>query len=158
MILPVVKYPHKKLRKVCQPAKTELAHHRTLARRLMETMKAHKAYGIAANQVEPGELVRIIAVNTSTYKGAMFNPEILSKEGVICEKEGCLSLKEEFQVFRAKMIRAKWKNISGIEIEQIFQGMDAVIIQHEIDHLNGILASDYEPDHEPKLTEKDQKA
>jgi peptide deformylase len=107
-------------------------------------MKAHKAYGIAANQVTPGPLVRIIAVTTKEYVGAMFNPEILKKlGGIISEKETCLSLKGEYPVPRIQQIEVSFRNIAGEARTIVFEGLGAIVVQHEIDHLNGVLASDY---------------
>jgi peptide deformylase len=144
MILQVLKDTHPKLKKVAVPSDPTKAHHKTLARRLVETMNAHEALGIAANQVFPGELVRIIAVNTSKYKGAMFNPEIV-KSSELCTtlKEGCLSTKERVDMTRPFSITVKFFDISNQEKTLEFIDLDSHIVQHEIDHLNGIVISDF---------------
>lgn len=144
MILQVLKDTHPKLKKVAVPADPTKAHHKTLARRLVETMKAHEALGIAANQVYPGELVRIIAVNTSVYKGAMFNPEITVKSEVTSDlKEGCLSTKERVNMTRPSTVTVKFFDISNQEKTLEFKDLDAHIVQHEIDHLFGKVISDF---------------
>lgn len=144
MILSVVKSPDPRLKKICAPAKTSSPSHRKLAIRLVETMRAHKAYGIAANQVTPGDLVRIIAVTTKEYTGAMFNPEIQTAEGpVVKELEACLSLRQAYAVPRSSQVTVSFEISSGEKKSLIFNGIGAVIVQHEIDHINGILASDY---------------
>lgn len=144
MILQVLPETHAKLRRVAVPADPSKAHHKTLARRLVETMNAHKALGIAANQVNPGELVRIIAVNIKEYKSAMFNPEIIEKSTeTISIKEGCLSRKDQVVVPRAQKITVRFWDIAGVEKTLELQDLSAIVVQHEIDHLNGILTSDY---------------
>lgn len=144
MILSVLKDTHPKLKKIASPADPTKAHHRTLARRLVETMKAHKALGIAANQVFPGELVRIIAVDTVPFKGAMFNPEIIEKSelGTIL-KEGCLSTRERVEMNRPFRVTVKFFDISNREQTLEFMDLDSHVVQHEIDHLNGIVISDF---------------
>lgn len=146
MILTVLPDTHPKLRRIAHPANPDLAHHRTLARRLLETMNSHKALGIAANQVHPGELVRIIALNTNTYKGVMFNPEIIEippselRHGM---REGCLSTTEPRMVWRHFEVVVKFVTMAKEEKTLKFMGEDAHVVQHEIDHLNGILITDY---------------
>jgi peptide deformylase len=144
MILSVLKAPHSRLKFVCGPADPKSAHHRTHARRLVETVKAHKAYGIAANQVFPGPLVRIIAIATKEYTGAMFNPVIDKVEGEITSmNEGCLSLRREYKIPRLNIAIVSFQTISGEAKTITFQNVSSIVVQHEIDHLNGILASDY---------------
>lgn len=144
MILQVLPDTHPKLRRVAHPADPTKAHHKTLARRLVETMNAHKALGIAANQVNPGELVRIIAVNIKELKGAMFNPVIVEKsDETVSIKEGCLSQKEQRSVPRSKKITVKYQNMLGEEKSLELEGLSAIVVQHEVDHLDGKLTIDY---------------
>jgi peptide deformylase len=144
MILPIVKAPGARLKSVCAKADPSLAHHRTFARSLVETMKSHKAYGVAANQVTPGPLVRIIAISTKEFKGAMFNPEVVKQEGsIISEREKCLSLKDEFAVPRSSKVTVSFLDIFNNPRSITFEDFSSIVVQHEIDHLNGILASDY---------------
>ena len=144
MILTVLKDTHPKLRKIATPSDPTKAHHKTLARRLVETMKAHEALGIAANQVFPGELVRIIAIKTSKYTGAMFNPEVVKKSDLSTTlKEGCLSSKEQVGVWRPYSVAVKFLDMKNEEQTIEFYDLDSHVVQHEIDHLNGILINDY---------------
>lgn len=144
MILQVLKDTHPKLKKVAAPADPTKAHHRTLARRLIETMKAHNALGIAANQVFPGELVRIIAVSTKSFTGAMLNPEMMQKSETTSElKEGCLSTKERVKMTRPDKITVKFFTLNNEEKTLDFEGLDAHVVQHEMDHLMGIVISDF---------------
>lgn len=144
MIRAVVSFPHQRLRKVCVPADPARAHHRTLARSIVETMKALKASGLAANQVFPGELVRIIAVDTREYKGAMFNPKVISSSGeIIAIPEGCLSLDDIYKVPRMSEVNVEFQDMSGKTRNMKFSGINSIIVQHEMDHLDGILARDY---------------
>lgn len=145
MTLKVLKRGHPKLRLTAKPADPALAHHRTLARHLFETMKSNEALGIAANQVFPGELVRIIAVNTPEYRGVMFNPEILKIDipaPLSTFKEGCLSLDNKYSKTRASDIFVKFVTLAGNYMTLNFKDLSAHVVQHEIDHLNGILISD----------------
>lgn len=148
MILQVLPDTHPKLKRVAHPADPTKAHHKTLARRLVETMRAHRAYGIAANQVHPGELVRVIAIDTPTYRGAMFNPEIIWRDNsglMHCMKEGCLSVKEQVEVSRFCEVIVRFWTMQNEMKEIKFMFTDAHVVQHEIDHLDGILISDHKP-------------
>lgn len=144
MILQVLNDKHPKLRMVCKPSDPNLAHHRTLARRMLETMDSHKAIGLAANQVFPGELVSIIAIKTSIYKGVMFNPEIIKRgDTTNTVLEGCLSIKDCVKVARPYFVTVKFFTISNEEKTLEFHDLDSHIVQHEIDHLFGKLITDY---------------
>ena len=116
----------------------------SFAMSMLTTMKAHKAVGLAANQV--GKPLRIITIDTPDFSGIMFNPEILSKsDELISFPEGCLSIKgKTVTTTRAKIIEVRWLNKNGVIIEKEFKDFTAVVLQHEIDHLNGLLMSDYE--------------
>lgn len=135
------------LREVSRPADTGLAHHRTIGRRLLATVKEKKALGIAAPQV--GLLQRIIVVDTTASQAPgieliMFNPEIISSEGSKKNTEGCLSLPgKSVVVKRKKRIKVRYQDIEGNEIVQEFRNLQAIVVQHEIDHLNGKLMTDY---------------
>ncbi len=144
MILQVLKDTHPKLRKVAGPANPDLAHHRTLGRRLFETMMSHKAYGIAANQVNPGELVRVIALNVPGIRGVLFNPVIVERsEETATAKEGCLSAKDQVNVTRAVKVIVEYQNGAGEHLKLSLEGLSAAAVQHEIDHLDGKIIADY---------------
>lgn len=143
MILKVLPDTHPSLRKVCKRV-DDPSKHTKLALSMIETVKAHKALGLAANQI--GKSLRIIALNTPQFQGIMYNPEILEKSKEIFNmNEGCLSMKGKFidTNARSKTIKVKWQDKSGKYNEQEFNDLSAVVIQHEIDHLDAKLMSDY---------------
>ena len=106
---------------------------------LLETLEHHKAgcVGMAANMI--GVNKRIIAFdNEGTYM-AMFNPEIVKKSGPYSAEEGCLSLTGVRPTKRWKSIKVRWQNENFQERLKTFTGWTAQIIQHEIDHCEGII-------------------
>jgi peptide deformylase len=143
MILKVLPDTHPSLRKVCKKV-DDPSKHTKLALSMIDTVKAHKAYGLAANQV--GRDLRIIVVHTNLFLHVMYNPEIIEKsEEIFNFNEGCLSMKGKFidTNARSKEIVVQWENNRGEWQKQVFFDLHAVIIQHEIDHLDGKLMSDY---------------
>ena len=106
---------------------------------LLETLEYHKdgCVGMAANMI--GVNKRIIAFdNEGTYM-VMFNPEIIKKTGPYDAEEGCLSLAGVRPAKRWKSIKVRWQNEKFQERLKTFTGWTAQIIQHEIDHCEGIL-------------------
>jgi peptide deformylase len=107
-------------------------------------MKAYKAIGLAANQV--GKSIRIISLSIPDFEGVMFNPIILERiEEVFEYREGCLSIKGVGinTKSRSKSIKVQWQDKSGTYNEKEFHDLSAVAIQHEIDHLDSKLMTDY---------------
>ncbi len=111
-----------------------------VAEDLLDTLTANreKCVGMAANMI--GVLKRIIVFdNDGTYM-TMFNPEIIKAANPFETKEGCLSLIGEPRACkRYKTVKVKWQNADFAVRIKTFSGFTAQIIQHEIDHLNGIL-------------------
>jgi peptide deformylase len=117
---------------------------------LVDTMRAHeRCVGLAAPQI--GESLRIIAVDVAGHPKAdashgllvLINPEIRAFSGSEVGREGCLSLpKITANVRRALRIRFRGTSIDGSVFESITSGFEARAIQHEIDHLDGILILD----------------
>ena len=106
---------------------------------LLETLEHHKndCVGMAANMI--GVNKRIIAFdNEGTYM-VMFNPEIVRKSGPYQTEEGCLSLTGTRPARRWKSIKVRWQNEKFQERLKTFTGWTAQIIQHELDHCEGIL-------------------
>lgn len=152
-ILSIKKYPdsilHRKAKEVTKIRKKTL----TLITNMVETMYAGNGIGLAANQV--GSLQRIIIVDTipqderdkkdkNHRSVVLINPEILSCEGENVAEEGCLSFpKITGNVKRATQVKVKCWNVHEETIEIEASGLPARIIQHEIDHLNGILFIDH---------------
>ena len=107
---------------------------------LLATLKAHAHHcvGLAANMI--GEHKRIIAVKDGESYLAMLNPEIVKKSAKEYKvKEGCLSLIGEREAVRHDWIEIKYRDMDFRKQKQKFSGFTAQIIQHEIDHCNGIL-------------------
>ena len=106
---------------------------------LLETLEHHKAgcVGMAANMI--GVNKRIIAFDNEGLYTVMFNPEIVRKSGPYDAEEGCLSLTGTRPVRRWKSIKVRWQNEKFQARLKTFSGWTAQIIQHEIDHCEGIL-------------------
>lgn len=106
---------------------------------LLDTLKAHKdgCVGMAANMI--GVCKRIIAFENQGSYMVMFNPEILKKSQPYETEEGCLSLPGSRKTTRYQVIKVRWQNEKFQERIKTFSGFTAQIIQHEIDHCQGIL-------------------
>ena len=109
------------------------------ARDLLETLTSHAdgCVGMAANMI--GVLKRIIAVEAEDGYLVLFNPVILKKSGPYDTQEGCLSLEGVRPTKRWKSIKVQYETADGKPRIRTFTGWTAQIIQHEIDHCDGIL-------------------
>ena len=110
-----------------------------VAQDLMETLIAHKdgCVGMAANMI--GVNKRIIAFENDGEYMVMFNPEIIRKSGPYQAEEGCLSLPGRRETKRYRSIKVEYQNEAFQTRWKTFTGFPAQIIQHEIDHCDGIL-------------------
>ena len=110
-----------------------------IARDLLETLEAHKAgcVGMAANMI--GVRKRIIAFDNEGSYMVRLNPEIVKKSGAYEAEEGCLSLTGTRKTRRWQSIKVQYQNEKMQIRLQTFTGWTAQIIQHEIDHCNGII-------------------
>jgi peptide deformylase len=112
---------------------------------MFETMYDAPGVGLAATQVDVHK--RLLVADVSPDKSdpqVLINPEILEKDGVTVSEEGCLSVPGYYEeVERAEHIRVRFLDRDGAEVEMEADGLLAVCIQHEIDHLNGKLFVDY---------------
>ena len=144
-ILDILHFPDARLRNVAKPVATVDDSVRRLIDDMFETMYAAPGIGLAAIQVN--EARRVIVVDTTEDRSqplALVNPEILSKDGVEEMDEGCLSVPGVYEtVQRAERIRVRALDRSGEPFEMDCDGLLAVCIQHEIDHLDGKLFVDY---------------
>ena len=106
---------------------------------LLDTLKANEAgcVGLAANMI--GVNKRIIAVNMGIVNMIMFNPVIVKKSGVYKTEEGCLSLTGVRETTRYQEIEVEYKDINFKDQKQKYSGWIAQIIQHEVDHCEGII-------------------
>ncbi len=110
-----------------------------IAADLLETLEHHKdgCVGMAANMI--GVNKRIIAFDNEESYMVMFNPEIIRKSGPYQAEEGCLSLTGTRPAKRWRAIKVRWQNEKFQERLKTFNGWTAQIIQHEIDHCEGII-------------------
>lgn len=116
----------------------------TLAQDMVDTAIENKGIGLAAPQV--GILSQILVV-TYDEPFALVNPELISGSGSDVVEEGCLSLPDVYiPVERFTKIKVKFQTITGEVVEATFKGLVARIIQHEMDHLNGVLILDRKTD------------
>lgn len=106
---------------------------------LLDTLKAHEdgCVGMAANMI--GVNKAIIAVNMGFMNVAMFNPKIVKRNGKYETEEGCLSLEGVRKCVRYQEIEVEYEDINFKRQRQKYSGWTAQIIQHECDHLNGII-------------------
>ena len=106
---------------------------------MLETLRANadKCVGLAANMIGVSKCI-IVFDDNGTY-AEMFNPEILSGREIYETEEGCLSLDGTRKIKRYKTIKVKWQNRQMQTRIKTYTGWTAEIIQHEIDHCNGIL-------------------
>ncbi|MFQ5982233.1 MAG: peptide deformylase [Woeseiaceae bacterium] len=144
-ILTILEFPDPRLRKKAVPVQHLDDDLKRLIDDMFETMYAAPGIGLAATQVDVHK--RLLVADLSTEKDdphVLINPEILTKDGVAVTEEGCLSVPGYFEeVERAERIRVRYLDREGDTIERDVDGLLAVCIQHEIDHLNGKLFVDY---------------
>jgi peptide deformylase len=140
--------PDKRLRIVSKTVETVDASVRALAEDMLETMYDAPGIGLAAIQI--GEPLRLVTMDLSKKDDAkdprvFINPEITwSSEDVNVHEEGCLSIPEYYEeVERPSKVRLKYLDLDGKLHEVEADGMFATCIQHEIDHLNGVLFIDH---------------
>jgi len=141
--LQILKDPHPVLRQKAEAVEFSDAEFLTdLAEDMIEMMLMNKGAGLAAPQI--GASIRMIVFAGRGKAWTMCNPKIVKKSGSSKAVEGCLSIPDKkVMVNRAKSITVKFQNTDGDEQRLKFKGDEARVIQHEIDHLNGILITDY---------------
>jgi peptide deformylase len=144
-LLQILEFPDPRLRNRAQPVAQVDAALRTLLDDMFETMYAAPGIGLAATQVNVAKRVLVIDLSERRNEPlALINPEILQRAGVEETEEGCLSVPGYFdKVTRAEQIRVRALDRDGKQIEFDADGLLAVCIQHEIDHLDGKLFVDY---------------
>ena len=144
-ILKVLHFPDPRLRKKAVSVEQLDSSIESLAKNMIETMYTQNGIGLAATQVNVHK--RVVVIDLSTDKNdpkILVNPEILSKEGAEEMREGCLSVPDVFDVVkRAEKIKFRYLQLDGQLMELNADGLLAVCVQHEIDHLNGKLFIDY---------------
>ena len=143
--LTILEFPDPRLRTKARPVEAVDDGLRTLIDDMFETMYAAPGIGLAATQVDVHK--RLLVVDVSPDKSephALINPRIVEKDGEAITEEGCLSVPGYYEeVTRAQHIRVRHLDRDGEEQEMEAEGLLAVCIQHEIDHLDGKLFVDY---------------
>lgn len=124
---------------LAQKAEPATADDLAVAQDLLDTLTAHKdgCVGMAANMIGAGK--RIIAFDNEGEYMVMFNPVIVKQSGIYEAEEGCLSLTGTRKTKRFQTIKVQWQNEKFQTRLKTFTGWTAEIIQHEIDHCEGIL-------------------
>jgi peptide deformylase len=143
--LTILEYPDPRLRTVAQPVDKVDDELRTLVDDMLETMYASKGIGLAATQVNVHRRLLVADVSDEQDQPLVFiNPEIVSREEVDVHQEGCLSVPGIYEeVQRARRIRVRALGRDGQPFEMDAEGLLAICVQHEIDHLDGKLFVDY---------------
>ena len=121
------------------PARAATTADTTIADDLMDTLRANadRCVGMAANMI--GESVRIIAFADNGKYAEMFNPILLRREGPYDAEEGCLSLDGVRPARRYRTVKVQWQTRDMKQRVKTFTGFTAQIIQHELDHLDGVI-------------------
>lgn len=145
MILPILEYPDPRLKRVAAPVNVFGPEIERLVRDMAETMYEAPGIGLAATQVDVHKRVIVIDISETRDQLRVFvNPELLEAEGEAECEEGCLSVPGYYdKVTRAANIRVRAQNERGETFELAADGLLAVCIQHEMDHLLGKVFVDY---------------
>ena len=152
-LLPIVEVPDPRLRKISSPVETVDDEVRKLVADMFETMYAAPGIGLAAIQVGVPKRILVIDLQEPEEEGGapvkdprvFINPEILAhSDQEVPYTEGCLSVPDQYaEVDRPDRIRAKWLDLDGKPRDEEITGLLATCLQHEMDHLNGILFIDH---------------
>ncbi|WP_050928641.1 peptide deformylase [Aestuariivita boseongensis] len=143
----IVKWPDPRLSTPCDPVEEITDAIRTQAEDMLETMYAAPGRGLAAPQI--GVMNRVFVTDVSWKEGTpdpqvFINPDILEASETVAEAdEGCLSIPGiTTRVTRPDRVHLVWTSLEGARVSQVFTGFAAACVQHELDHLNGIVTLD----------------
>lgn len=152
-VRPIIEIPDPRLREVSAPVAAVDDEVRALVADMFETMYAAPGIGLAAIQVGVARRVVTIDLQEPEVEGgegvrkprAFVDPEIVEASDTLqTYNEGCLSIPEQYgEVTRPDRIRARWLDENGAAHEEELGGLMAICLQHEIDHLNGVLFTDH---------------
>lgn len=152
-LLPIVEVPDPRLRQISTPVEEVNDELRALIADMFETMYAAPGIGLAAVQVGVPKRLLIIDLQEPEVEDGdpvrdprvFINPEILAhSDQDVPYQEGCLSVPDQYaEVERPDRIRARWLDEKGVAHEEEIEGLLAVCLQHEMDHLQGILFIDH---------------
>jgi len=141
----VLTFPDERLRTVATPVEEVNSEIQTLVDDMFDTMKDEKGIGLAATQINVHKRVVVMDVSEEQDEPRVFiNPEITKMEGSTVSEEGCLSVPNNYaKVDRAEKVTVKALDRDGKAFELEADGLLAICIQHELDHLKGKLFVDY---------------
>ncbi len=144
-ILPILHFPDPRLRDKARAVTTIDDEHRRLVDDMLETMYAAPGVGLAATQVGIAKQLIVFDISeTRDTPQCLFNPQVLSTDGISEREEGCLSVPGVYEaVTRAESVRVRGRDREGKTVEFEAKGFLSHCIQHEIDHLDGKLFVDY---------------
>ena len=144
-ILEVLSFPDERLRTVAKPVEGVDASVKEIVKDMFETMRDENGIGLAATQVNIHKRIVVMDVSEGQSEPRVFiNPEIIEKSGTTISEEGCLSVPGNYaKVERAEKVKVKALDENGDEFELDADGLLAICIQHELDHLKGVLFVDY---------------
>jgi len=143
--LQILEYPDPRLRTKAKPVEVFDDALAKLADDMLETMYAAPGVGLAATQVDVHKRLIVMDISEGKTEPRVYcNPLILAQDGVGITEEGCLSVPGIFdEVKRAATVRARAQDVTGKTFEVDLDGLAAVCLQHEMDHLEGKLFVDY---------------
>ncbi|MGY6630942.1 MAG: peptide deformylase [Wenzhouxiangella sp.] len=154
--LEILEFPDPRLRRVARPVESVTERERQLAADMLETMYEARGIGLAATQVNKG--VRLVVMDLSEARNEprfFINPEIVDRSGTQTCEEGCLSVPGIYaEVERAEKVTIRALDLEGETFELEADGLLAVCIQHEIDHLDGKVFVDYLSPLKRRMVEK----
>lgn len=159
--LNILKYPDPRLRTVAKTITEVTDVHRKQLDDMLETMYDAPGIGLAATQVDIHERMLVIDISEEKdAKGVFINPEIVARDGVEVMEEGCLSVPGIYEkVERADKVTVRALDRDGQAFELEADGLLAICIQHEIDHLDGKVFIDYlSPLKQQRISKKLEKA
>ena len=144
-LLPIITLPNKNLYNVAEEIQVFDEQLSTLADDMLETMYAAPGIGLAATQIDQHIQLVVLDVSENNDRPLiMVNPHIVGHQGEQVYEEGCLSIPGIYaKVKRAERIQATYQDVSGKQQEIEADGLLSVCIQHEIDHLKGVLFLDH---------------
>lgn len=144
-ILDILVYPDPRLRKIAEPVAVVNDEIRQLVADMTETMYDANGIGLAATQVDVHKQVIVMDISeTRDQPLVLINPQIIAQDGAQEYDEGCLSVPEYYApVMRAESIKISALDAEGEIFELTADGLQAVCIQHEMDHLKGKVFVDY---------------
>ncbi len=144
-VLQVLHFPDERLRTVAAPVKEVNKDIQRIVDDMFETMYAEEGIGLAATQVDIHQRIIVIDVSENREQQlVLINPELLEKSGETGIEEGCLSIPEQRALIpRAERVKIRALNRDGDSYELETDGLLAICIQHEMDHLMGKLFVDY---------------